>query len=550
MPAYRPRLFVYEKICKYREEKKFVRDLLREQVRPPREVDWRIPFELLQETHEAQDVERKEETRLPPLRFISEAPRRIRQKRADEIERPKIWTAVTFRNYVKSLTLSSVDRFTQRRVYGGATTHVEAVAQILQTLFEDVERKALLTTEACNAALGFFYKNGMIPKARAVFDQVENLCIKVQPEIVNVILRSTAMDKDIDHYTFILRAMLRRGFKPTGETWVTLLMAVESSEAREVIFREMEEIGILKDGFVLKRAVDLVIPDIVSSWETNGLDAASFVAFMDSQYGNRWIDSRGANKLLFEYGCRNDIREVMDLFDILVERGMVPNVGTLNTLITVCSLQVQHDAVIDILRRFRDKYHLHLGDIGHVNLFKLAWKRRMYNCCRVLWRSACIEAAVSFQVQDLIYRSLVEGRLNPQRDETRSRGQIWKASVGQVILGVSPNKLFDQRFAIFTKRPESTALGAGNPEEPDGQMQSIIAALVRGDIAKAGRLHLVRDVTDLLSDALERDREWHRSQVLRTQDAAWKRENALPVEVKHGPRVASTWRRRRRREGG
>lgn len=525
----------YEKIRKHEEDNKFVRALYKERHGGLWVHDWRIPFGLLKKYHKAQDVGMKDKTGSTPRRVLLKASPWICQKRADEISRPEIWTAVTFRNYVEDLTTSSVDRSIQRIIYGGATTHVKAVAEVLERLFEDVGRKSLLTPGACKAALEFLYHYRMIPKAQAIFGQVENLRITVEPETVNVVLRSTALAKDTHHFAYILKSMLRRGFEPTGGTWVALLMAVQTSEVRNVIFLEMQKRGLLEDPLVLKQAVGLVVPDKVP-----GLDAAAVVALMESQYGDQWISPCGANKLLFEFGRTKDVREVVDLLDILIERGMVPDVVTLNTLITVCSLQQQFDAAIHILRWFRHKYHLPLSDIAHQDLFKLAWSMRMYNCSRVLWRSACIEAVTTFHMKALIRRSLLESRLSRSDNENRSRGEIWRASAGLVVVGVSPNHRFDQTFAMPAGPTGSSArgaeevgveMGAGNAE-PYGPARRKIAALIGEDLAAARHFHLVRDVTDLLSDALKRDREWYQTGFFKTKNAAWKQKNAVPVKMK------------------
>ncbi len=531
-PAKRPRhQTLYEKVRQHKEDKKFVLREIRQRSTGPLN-DWRIPFELLKANQQAYNVQRKEEISHTPSESCSRARRRIRQRRADSIERPKEWNAVTFRNYIEDLTKSSVDRLMQRQLYGGKTTHVEAVARVLESLlFQEMWRRNIVTPAACSAAMDFFYKHGMVRQAQAVFEQLENILITGELETVDVILRHKATRETLHSYTHTLGSMLCRGFKPTGRTWVTLLMGVESSEVRKLIIQEMRNMGLLEDQIVLEETVVLVIRDELSSWLLRGFDAASFLTWMDSQYGSKWLCVAAANNLLHEFGRTKEVREVIDLLHILIRRGLRPDSVTLNTLISLCMFQNDYDTVIDLLRLFRHIHHLPLDKIAHEILFKAVWRRRMYNCARVIWISACVNAVASFRMQNLVSHSVRESTLGRSENKPGSHGQIWKASAGPVVVGVGPSDLLDQMLAWTATSSNS---GAGEAISR-GQTQRSIAALIQEDLATAGRYRLVRNFADLLSDALARDRIWWQTKAFKTQDVAWKRENALVVEVVLNP---------------
>lgn len=543
--AKKARISLYEKSLTHKEGKKLVLRLARERVKGPWVHDWRIPFGLLKENHQDQDVARAAEVGYLPWKNRSGFQRRIRQRRADEIERPEEWNAVTFRNYVDDLTTSSVDRLMQRQLYGGKTTHVQAVAKVLGRLFEDVGRKEIITPGACSAAIEFFNKHSMISKARVVFNQLENLLIDIEPETVDVMLRGTAAQKDLHNYTYVLRTMLRRGFKPNGWTWVALLMAVDSSEVRKVIIDEMRTRKLLKEKPIMKKAVVLTIRDEWSNFQNSGLDdVASFLTTMDSRYGkNQWLSVSACNNLLHELGRTKDMKEVMDLVDILIDRGLTPDEVTLTTLITLCSLQYQHDTIINLLRRF---HHLPLSKIAYGCMFKLAWNGRMYNCAKVIWRSACINAVASFQMQSVVQHSLLESISSSSKTEPpQTRGEIWKASAGAVIAGIRPSNNNNNKLKqIFTppqsalpreeESSDSTQSESKSESESESELKTkqrkLATSLIQDDLATAQRFHLVRSLPDLLSEALARDREWqHESK--KSKDIAWKRENAVVVDV-------------------
>ncbi len=527
-PSERPRhQTLYEKSCQHKEDKKFVLREIRQRSTGPLN-DWRIPFGILKANQQACNVQREEEISHTPSKSCSRARRRIRQRRADDIERPREWNAVTFRNYIEDLTRSSVDRLMQRQLYGGKMTHVEAVARILESLLiQEIWRRDIVTPASCRVAMDFFYKHSMVRQAQAVFQQLENILIAGELETVDVILRHTAARKTLHSYTHTLDSMLDRGFKPTGRTWVSLLMGVESSEVRKLIIQEMRNMGLLEDQIVLEETVALVIRDELSYWLLRGLDAASFLTWMDSQYGSKWLCVAAANKLLHEFGRTKEVREVIDLLHILIKRGLKPNSVTLNTLISLCMFQNQYDTVIDLLRLFRHIRHLPLDKIAHEILFKAVWRRRMYNCAKVIWISACVNAVASFRMQNLVHHSVCQSTLGRSRNKPESQGQIWKASAGAVVVGVGPSDLLNQVLAWTATSSNS---GAGEAISR-GAIQRSIAALIQEDLATAGRYRLVRSLPDLLSDALAQDRIWWQTKVLKTQDVAWKRENALVIEM-------------------
>lgn len=547
-PVKKSKTSTYDKICIHKEDKSFIHRLQVEQNTGPWAHDWTIPFQLLKESYNAQYVGEKEEEKSIPCgqKTPPKARPRIRQKRADQIKTPPIWNAETFASYVEVVCSSSVDRLMQRKLYGGRTTHKEAVAGILERLFEDIGRKGILTPAACEIAMEFFYRNSMIRQARAIFDHTQNLLITIQPSTIDLMLRSTALAKDLHNYSYILRALLRQGFKPTGRTWVALLSAMESRDVRTVILHEMHRIGVLQDRLICKEAVSVVIRDELSSYSPGDFDLATFLTHMDSKYGDQWLSVLAANNLLHELGRTTDVREIVDVLDNLIQRGLVPNMVTFNTLITLCSLQNQHDTVIDIIRRFRHDYHLPLSGIAHRDLFKLAWSRRMYNCARVIWRSACVRSVATYQMQTLAYRSLLaHGHRHRLKNEPQSRGQIWKASAGAVIIGVNPSEQLSLTSNNFFEIPPSSSSSSpspfaeidAGPDAPKAELNNpthsnTISALIQQDLATAGTFRLVGHVEDLLSAALARDREWQRTGVLKTCDTAWKRKNALPIEVK------------------
>ena len=533
------------KLQRHREIKDRKRELWRK--KSTWSQDWQVPLSLLKLHYKPEH----ECTMLwGPQAAWSNPQKIIRQVRVDQIPRPQVWSVITFKSYVEDLTRSTVDRLVQRQIYGNKGSHVNAVANVLEKLFQDTGMKSFLSLKACNIALHFFYESCMISKARVLVTYMEKLHLKLEPETFDIILRGSAANKDLHNYTYHLQSMIKRGYKPNPRTWSSLLMAVDSSEARASIVQAMRERKMLKSLSVSRDVVDLTIRDEVAKHIDGRKEMSALFTAMDTRYAPGWLTVSGANIILDEISMRQSAWQAFDLLKEIRNRVSRLDKVSLNTLLSHCSHIRAHDLTIDVLNYFEVNHSIIPAQKEYEVLFKQAWRSRLYNFAKVIWRSACMDTAVTFKMQKLVMESLTFEMPDRPGSEPKSRADIWKAAAGKVVVGVElaakeseeddmpqPGTTLPNPVQDLDKGKENLAGRLSQPTDhtnvPRRRPQVIHAArnLYHSDLTAFQKWHLERKLAPLLREALAMDREWAKGD-WRNVSTEWKCRNSIPVRVK------------------
>ena len=511
-----------------------------------RSRDWQLPLSLLKRHYKAKHKELTvlglHRAHWPNTRVI------IRQVRATQIPRPQIWSVTRFRDYVEALTSSTVDRLVQRKIYRGKGSHVEAVANILDQLFRDTGMRSFLSIEACNIVLQFFYKHRMLPKARALVTHMEHLYPKLEPETFDIILRGSAACNDIGNYTYHLQNMIKRGCKPSPKTWTSLLMAVDSSKARKSIVQAMQERKLLKKSSIMRDVVQLTIRNDVANHLDDCEGMGAFFAAMDTRYAPGWLTVSAANAILDEVGIRQSAREAFELLEEISKRVSRLDQVTLNTLLSHCSHIRAHDLAIDVLDSFEVRHGIIPTQKEYEVLFKQAWRGRLYNFAKVVWRSACMDATMTFPMYKLVWKSLTFEMPDRPNLGPKSRANIWKAAAGKVVVGAglaakahidheAPclSTTLPEPMQNLNERTENIAAQSNhltdNTKTPKQRPQLIpFTKLLKNDLEAFGKYRMERKLAPLLREALAMDRQWAKGN-WRDVSTEWKCRNSIVVGV-------------------
>ena len=530
----------------YRERKRCVNKLLKH--KGTWSQDWQVPLELLKQHYTVEDEKQYFDGR---SRAVWSGPRGIiGQVRADKIPRPLDWSVITFKDYVEDITTSTMDQLMQRQIYGIRESHVTAVANILEELFRNAEMKEYFSEKACNIALTFFYRHYMVNKARAVYTSLEDLHIKLEPETYNLVLRGAAGAKDLHNYTFHLRNFINRGFRPNSRTWSSLLMAVDSKEARRTIAQAMKTRDMLDRFSIMRDVVDLTVRDEVASYLDGGNSMSTFFQYMDSRYAPGWLTVSGANNILDQVAIQGSASEAFELLKAITQRVPVLDNVSLYTLLTHCRQIRAHELAIDILDYYEAKQGISPSPTAYEILFTQAWRSHFYNLVRVIWRFACMDAAVTFKMKKLVMDSLISDIADRTNPQPKSRAEIWKMAAGKVTVGIDlatyngAAKDFQHPGTIFTDlvqefSGEEKVLSAHLAQftddadfpRPKSKALQAAKALVYNDLAVSKKYRTKRKLVSLLREALTVDREWAKCG-LKHSSIGWKRRNAIAVEVK------------------
>lgn len=481
--------------------------------------DWRTPLQLLIDNSPARYTD------LPLERgYNSGGIVKLRHLRADRIPRPPVWTIDTFVYYLELLTQSSVTHWISRQLYGNGSTHVAEVSRILTEAFKSPAAREFLSPQAFNVAIQFFCAHAAIPQAVALLEYMEWLCMKIPSETMNNLLRGCAINKDLYNFTMVLRKCINIGIAPSAATWVILLGMTRLRDAQNVIVESMQERFMLEDTRTIRGVMRGVLRENIrgdiSIHLDNGRDLTSFLELMDSQFGTDWLSSSSSasNIILDELGQRKTAAEVVGMLHTLMERGMKIGEATLNMLLRFCSRERDHLLAIRVLRlHFR---HGVSADTRTFDiLFMQAWRSRLYNFARVIWRTACMQGMVSQNTKLRVRNKLLYHETHRPNDGPSSKARIWSESAGEVIVGIKPAYDLDK---FLSSNPVTKATNSRGEKRDE---------LIDHDIATAFRYRLVDGLPKLLTDALKLDRIWTESGAWREESSEWKRKMAIPVLV-------------------
>lgn len=349
----------------------------------------------------------------------------------------------------------------------------------------------------------------------------------IPTETFNILLRGSASQRDLHNFTFLLNNMTRRGFKPNEKTWALFLQVIDSSTVRAVIVRKMAEMNMLdKIGVRRDVAAHMVHYEIVKYLD-GGHDYHSFLDHMNSKYGIGWLSTSAGNRLLNEVAKRKSAAESMSLLYEMKQAGFIPDDISMNTLLRHCLPSRRHELAIEILDIFKYHYGLHPGPEAYETLFLQAWRSRLLNLSRVIWRSACIYGAVSHKTEDRVFRSLLPYTPAPDKPDD--------AVECSTSIRYAKFKKYAGRFVIGMDRLGGAKLnGTVDTLELDHRRRTIKWAqvLLESNLRVARTCRLKSDLPQLLRQALTMDKIWAAEGLYEEDDWLEKFPHGIAVDVK------------------
>ena len=435
---------------------------------------------------------------------------------APEIFKPLEWSVPAFARYVKEIASSQVTRLMNRHLYDGHASHVLAVKETLISLFNDPDLQMYLSTDAFEDALRFFYRHNSINEARKFFNLMLERNIPIRPSTLNIALCATAVKRDLHNFTFLLKAMISLGLKPSEDTWVSLVIALESGAAKLAVIQNMRELGLL-ERLDVRQAVsaELISTELDDSIKTTD-DALAVMKKFDAQFGDDWFTKRAGNAIVKHLCTTAKADHALSFLAVMVERRNTPNRGTLDILLSHCLYNLDADGALQLLTLFHRRFKIRGGEFSYNLLFLIAWYTLRYNLCRVIWWKACIETAVSFRMQELTMRSLL--RNTPPL--TKNYSKMWIKEIGKVMVGIS--RSVDTSSDDDSKHQEGLRSDA-SVKQLVGELaewsatgkertdQKMLARRMMGADLSAFKLYRLDE--DLFhasfERALEQDRDWH-----------------------------------------
>ncbi|KAL8697111.1 MAG: hypothetical protein Q9201_007308 [Fulgogasparrea decipioides] len=458
--------------------------------------DWREPLRDLEKYSVSGHREEPTTTKVSPKIHL---PRNIH---VDKIQRPAIWTQVSFYEHVVQLAFSRVDRLVQKQIYSEGKTHRDAVSDALQDLFADETLKYVFSVDAGNVGLRFFFDQGRFARGRELFGRLQELQRDTHPSTFNIMLGAAAIQKDLFNFTYILKLMIRYGIRLDSYAWLHLAQAVQEDQVRMIIINKMIERGLLQDRTILPDAVALLIPQMTKKFLDSGEDPEAVLEALDNRFGFNWCSVTGSERIIEEVGVRLSTQRALVILQQLCGRGYRPNQGLLLLLLRQCPWSRAHELSIEIIRLFRTEYNIHPSRRIFDVLFKQAWRSRLYNCCRVLWIHACVSGHTSFDMQMMVKHSLCAAPSESLVDQPRS--QYWQETAGMVVTsrGARTNGHRFERLMLMWKGRKGR-----NNTNRDKYLR-VVRRILDKDLSIGGQFRIAKPLDELLSDGLAADRQW------------------------------------------
>ena len=515
---------VAEKVRRHKSEKAHVNDLLKD--RGITSYDWGIPLEILRKHTKAHDVELVQQLTIRKVRPAQKSEQC--HLHVDQIDVPLNWTEDKLCNYIEQLAMSSVTPSAQRRLYAKGESRVVAVSRIIARTLKSARARESLCPRVFNMALSFLYGTNQIPEAMSLFVFMEWLRMDIPSETIGIMLHWTAKYKDLHNFTHLLRMFIRRGIMPIASWWTALVLVVQSKEARSAIVDHMRERGLLKSTSTAKQVARLVVGDEISQFFGIDFDLEYFLAHMDLQFGTEWMSASSGNAILREVCRWKPPSEAIDMLDTLKGRGMRVNVVTLNTLLQACSRERDHLLTINVLQ-LKENNHVEPDKKMYEILLMQAWRSRLYNFARVIWRSACTDGLVTSKLRALVKANLMYNNSHISFDESQGRAYVWSRSAGKVIVGICPPHNYISSYSRESKLKAKTKRRSRIIARNSRLMKE---KFILSDLDAVGQYRLVDSLSHLLAKALELDRNWMRKGVLKQKSSRLKRKWAIKVPVR------------------
>ena len=452
---------------------------------------------------------------------------------AHKVPPPAKWSEANLSLYIEALAESqrAVANVTwAEKPQAKGWTNIANVVAAFDNVFYGSTSQDFLSIKACNTALRFFYDHSMMAKARSLYIRMEDLKMPIPTETFNILLRGSASQRDLHNFTFLLKNMARRGFKPNEETWTLFLQVIDNSEVRAVIVRKMAEMNMLDKLGIRRDVAAQMVHYEISSYLADGHDHHGFLRHMNSKYGPGWLSTSAGNKLLNEVAKRKSVRESLSLLYEMKEAGFMPDDISINTLLRHCLPLRLHGLAIEILQVFEYHYRLYPRHAAHETLFLQAWRSRLLNFSTVIWRSACIYNVVSDKMRDLVFQSLLS--YTPALDESIQSSEVAEPS----------NLSLNARFKKFAGM---SAVGVDGPRGaeiyqamntlnlgPRRRTLKWAQVLLESSLRISRTCALSQDLPQLLRQALTMDKTWAAEGLYKQDD--WRKMllHVIVVEVK------------------
>jgi hypothetical protein len=319
--------------------------------------------------------------------------------RADKIPRPTVWTKTSFEQYVASLVFGRVPTHLHQSLYPVGLDHQATVVHLLVKLFTSEDLRAAVSLTALKMALQYILSRGPVfrPAARDISYQAELQHLPLDAEVFQTFLISASRAGDLQGFNSILRAMQRKGHYMRVETWKAFLAMIQDPRIKYYIMRRMRSRGLHRLQPILDELGRQAVMLDLDRRVTTDLSIQTLLHAQDRKYGPSWLNTITLNRMLDVIGSHGNLEACHELLDLVARSKRVEaSHFTLNTMITHTR---SIPAKIALLSRWPG---LEPDAVTYQMLFSTAWKQRLPNMLRVIWRYGVFARLTSSKMRHVL----------------------------------------------------------------------------------------------------------------------------------------------------
>lgn len=435
-------------------------------------------------------------------------------------------------NSVKELA-EHVEDLTSPQTAGRGSIFRRTIARHIVALFRHDANRAYLSTAALNRALIFLCDHEFLDDVRVVFLRAEHLATT---DTYNILLRSAARRQDVWTFYHFLLSMKRtyiRPIPPNPGTWLALLEALVTPRDKADLMIQMVQLGCMEDISTIRSALQLTIQDALLMHLEAGKSIDSFFDLIDETVGANWLTPSLLSQMFSVTARLKDFDAMDRLRQVCIDRHFPIDSSSLDQIVRMCRRNIF--LALHYIFRSVDRREMRLSHRTYERLFLVAFKGRHYNICRVLWRYACMDEAVTFKMKDAVYTSLIRNASKKDTDDTYS---LWGLNAGKVIVGLDlhldkysmQESLLEDLPSEFRHNPVLYLSTGFKPKGKERDRQRrLAAALVDRDV-KLGANHYkpLHTLPVMLDAAAIMDRDWQG----KPWPLTWVMQNAIRVPLK------------------
>lgn len=445
--------------------------------------------------------------------------------------RPTLNSVRDFTEHIEDLTLSQEPRVDKQPPDPAETPHQELVArEILASFRQDSNNHKFISTAALDCALAFLCKNEFLSTALAVFSRAEQVATA---DTYNILLKSAARHQRVTEFRRFLQSMLRARVRPNPQTWLALLEGLVTPRAKASLINHMAHKGYMNDINTVRSALHLTIDDSLRAHLESGQSVDAFVLLMTRTYGANWFSSSLLAQMFAVTARLEDYTAMKSLLKICTKYRLPLDSDSLLQVLVMFRGNVF--AAVDYTIEFLNCRRFKLSPKTYERLFLIAFKARRFNICRVLWRYACMEEAVTYDMKKAVVSSL--SRNVSIKAGSSDRHNIWLLSAGKLIVGIDLHlakykfhqSIVDQLPSEFRHNPLLYLTTGFKEQGPARDLQLQLANhLIQRDLTLGATAFRPRGPLGiLLESAAIVDREW----ADKPWPLTWMMQNAIRVEL-------------------